>query len=421
MKTLIKNAQVVSCESVKCADVLIEGAEIRRIAPSIDVIADETIDASGKLLFPGFTDMHCHLRDPGQTQKEDMETGSASALAGGFTSIACMPNTTPPIDNVPLVRYVKLRSQEICNSDIYPIAAITVGQKGEHLTAFGSLKNAGAIALSDDGFPVSNGTVMRNALLYAKTFDMLVISHSEDKTLSGGVVNEGLSAAISGLSGIPQSAESAAIARDVLLCEETGARLHIAHVSTKRSVDIIREAKTRGVAVTAETCPHYISATDEEILSYNTNAKINPPLRSQEDVNAIIEGLRDGTIDVIATDHAPHTFDEKNVEFDLAPFGTVGFETAFAVAYTFLVDQNHFTASDVCRLMSYTPARLLRLRSGVIDEGERADLVLVDPYAKVTVDPSKFLSKSKNSLFKGWNLSAEINAVWKNGVKRFER
>lgn len=410
---LLKNGTIVNKDGMVQSDVLIEDGIIKLCTPNIECFGAQVVDCDGKLVFPGFIDMHCHLRDPGQTHKEDIESGGRAAIAGGFTTVCCMPNTVPPLDNSAMVSYVREKGRKANNADVFPIGCITRGQKGEELCEFGKMKAAGAIAVSDDGVPVSNGAVMLNALKYAKTFDLPLLSHSEDKSLSaGGVVNDGENATTCGLRGIPRAAESAAIARDVLLAEEAGARLHVCHVSTAESVDIIRAAKSRGVQVTCETCPHYFTATDNEILSFNTNAKINPPLREQGDVDAIIDGIKDGTIDVIATDHAPHHFDEKNVEFDYAPFGTVGLETAFALSYTHLVLTDTIKPSELCRLMSYMPAKILGLNDrGKIEQGARADIVIIDPDAEFVVDAESFKSKSKNSLFDGWKLSGKIEKV----------
>jgi len=417
---LLRHATVVNSDGMQETDVLIDGGKITHVTPNIECFGAEVIDCEGKLVFPGFIDMHCHLRDPGQTHKEDIKTGSRAAVAGGFTTVCCMPNTTPPLDNPAMMQYVRRRSEECGNADVYPIGCLTRGQKGAELCEYGLMKKSGAIALSDDGLPVNSGGVMLNALKYAKTFNLTVLSHSEDKSISGsGVVNDGENATASGLRGIPKSAESAGIARDVLLAEDAGAKLHVCHVSTAQSVDIIRQAKKRGVLVTCETCPHYFAATDDEILSYNTNAKINPPLRSSDDVDAIIEGIADGTIDVIATDHAPHAFDEKNVEFDYAPFGTVGLETAFAVAYTRLVLTETIKPTDLCRMMSAAPAEILGLNDrGRIQVGMRADIVVIDPDAEYTVDALTFKSKSKNSLFDGWRLSGRIIDVYVKGERK---
>lgn len=416
---LLKDATVVNADGIKETDVLIDGGIIAKVGHGLDAYGAEVIDCYGKLVFPGFIDMHCHLREPGQTHKEDIATGAAAAIAGGYTAVCCMPNTTPPVDGPELVRYVRERSADVGLSEVYPIGAITRGQGGKELCEYGAMKEAGAVAVSDDGLPVSDGAVMLNALKYAKTFGMLVISHSEDKSISGhGVVNDGENATAAGLRGIPRAAESAAVAREVMLAEEAGARIHIAHVSTANSIDMIRSAKKRGVQVTCETCPHYFAATDDEILSYNTNAKINPPLRAQADVDAVIAGIADGTIDVIATDHAPHHRDEKNREFDYAPFGTVGLETAFSVAYTYLVQPEIITLPDLCRLMSASPAKILGIDGGRIAEGCRADVTVVDPDDEYTVDAQAFRSKGKNSLFDGWRLKGRIVRVFVAGEEK---
>lgn len=415
---LLKDATVVNADSMKESDVLIDGDRIVRVEKNISEPSAQTLDCYGKLVFPGFIDMHCHLRDPGQTHKETLETGMRSAVAGGYSAVCCMPNTEPAIDCAPLCEYIVNRSRALGGARIFPIGSITRGRAGKELAEFGAMQSAGAVAVSDDGAPVDSGAVMLNALKYARTFDLPVIAHSEDRSISGdGVVNAGENATASGLRGMPRTAESAGIARDVLLAEEAGARLHIAHVSTAESVDIIRSAKRRGARITCETCPHYFAATDDEILSYNTNAKINPPLRTQADADAIIQGIADGTIDVIATDHAPHSRDEKNKEFDYAPFGTVGLETAFSVAYTYLVATEAIKPTDLCRLMSATPARILGIEGGAIKTGARADITVVDPDAEYTVDASSFRSKSRNSLFDGWRLKGRVTNVFIGGTE----
>lgn len=419
MSLLIKNGMVVTADKTEISDVYVEGSKIVKIGKDIDCAADEVIDASEKIVMPGFVDMHCHLREPGQEYKEDIKSGTAAALRGGFTSVACMPNTVPPLDNAALIKYVLTRAAEVDNAKVYPIGCITKGQKGNEITEMRFMKETGAVAFSDDGKPVESGNIMRLALEYAAGNDMLIISHCEDKQLAAdGVVNEGLNSTVSGLKGITRAAEECMVSRDVILAETIGTRVHIAHVSTKGSVEIVRQAKARGVKVTCETCPHYFSATDDEILNYNTNAKINPPLRLQSDVEAVIEGLRDGTIDAIATDHAPHHADEKNLEFNLAPFGTSGFETAFSLAYTNLVEPDIIDIVTLSKLLSSNPAKILGIGSGEIKEGERADIVIVDTETSYTVDSGKFVSKGKNSLFNGWKLKGTVVAVVVDGIKK---
>ena len=417
---LIKNGYVVLQDGMENLDVLIDGKKIVKIEQGIEEKADyDVIDASSLVVMPGFVDMHCHLREPGQEHKEDIYSGSRAALQGGFTSIACMPNTSPVIDNASLVKYVIDRGIEVDNAKVYCIGAITKGQSGKELAEMASMKDAGAVAFSDDGHPVSDSNTMRLALEYASSFSSLIISHCEDLSLAaGGVVNEGYNATVSGLKGISRASEEVMVARDIILAETLNTKVHIAHVSTKGSVELVREAKKRGVKVTCETCPHYFSATDEEILSYNTNAKINPPLRTESDVEAIIEGLVDGTIDAIATDHAPHHQDEKNQEFYLAPFGTSGFETAFALAYTNLVMQDYMDLPALIKLMSSNPAKILGLGSGEIKVGEIADITIADLDKQFTVDASKFVSKGKNSLFDGWKLCGVVKHVIVDGIEK---
>lgn len=419
MNLLIKNGMAVVGDALEKKDIYIEGSKIVKIGNDIDCAADKVIDAEGKIVMPGFVDMHCHLREPGFEYKEDIDSGTRAALQGGFTSVACMPNTSPAVDNTAVLKYVIDRAAETDNCKVYPIAAVTKGQQGKEITEMGKLLEAGAVAFSDDGRPVADSNTMRLALEYASGFDALVISHCEDLSLAaGGVVNEGFNATVVGLRGITRAAEETMVAREIILAEALGCRVHIAHVSTAESVELVRAAKARGVKVTCETCPHYFSATDDEILSFNANAKINPPLRLQSDVDAIIAGLKDGTIDVIATDHAPHHSDEKNKEFDLAPNGTSGFETAFSVGYTYLVDAGHLELAELVDLMSRNPARILRVEGGEIAEGAVADITIADLDSDYVVDSSRFVSKGKNSVFNGWKLKGVIKNVFVNGKEK---
>ncbi|MBQ7227586.1 MAG: dihydroorotase [Clostridia bacterium] len=419
MSILIKNGKIIDGNEFN-ADVYIENGRINKVGENLNVIADEVIDARGKFILPGLVDMHCHLREPGFENKETIASGSYAAVCGGYTSIACMPNTNPVIDSPAMARYVAMRGREADYARVYPIGCITKGQKGEELAEMGKMKEAGIVAVSDDGRPVMNSGIMRNALEYAKTLNILIVDHAEDSTVSGdGVVNEGVNATIAGLRGINRAAEEIGTARDIVLAESLDARLHVCHVSTAGSVQLIREAKARGVKVTCETCPHYFSATDEEILSYNTNAKINPPLREPSDVEAIIEGLKDGTIDVIATDHAPHTMGEKNREFDLAPFGSVGLETALSVAYTYLVETGDIDMVSLVSLMSQTPAKLLGLPVVRVKPGMMADLVVFDPDAEWTVKASELKSKGKNCVFDGWHLKGKVQNTVVGGVIKY--
>lgn len=411
MKTLIKGGHVVDPHTGKDSilDIIIEEGIITEIGEDLELTVGDIIEAQGKYVIPGLVDAHCHLRDPGLEYKEDIESGSRSAAVGGFTSIACMPNTNPVIDNQTVVKYILSKAKQEAIVNVYPIGAISKGQKGEELSEIGELKFAGVVAISDDGKPVKNASLMKKALQYASMFDTMVISHSEDLELSDeGVMNEGVTSTLLGLKGIPSVAESAAIAREVLLAEYLQTSIHIAHVSTEASVDIIRLAKKRGVKVTAETCPHYFSLTEKACEGFNTNAKVNPPLRTDKDVEAIKAGLADGTIDIIATDHAPHHIDEKNVEFSIALSGIVGFETAFSLAYTNLVKTGVITFNELVKKMSLNPSKMLGLSKGTIDIGKAADITIVDLDEEYTVEVEKFQSKSKNSPFGGMKLYGKV-------------
>jgi len=364
----------------------------------------QTIDAAGLIVTPGLIDMHVHLRDPGLEYKEDIATGSRAAAAGGFTSVACMPNTKPVIDNKAVTSYIlnKARNEAVVN--VFPVGAITQGSKGESLAEMGELKEAGCVAVSDDGRPVANSELMRRALEYAKGVGIMVISHSEELSLVGeGVMNEGFTSTELGLKGIPWAAEDVAVAREVYLAEFTGAPVHIAHISTVGSARIIRNAKARGVQVTCETAPHYFTLTDEAVLGYNTNAKMNPPLRSAADVAAMKAGLADGTIDAIATDHAPHHPDEKDVEFNVAMNGIVGLETSLPLSLR-LVEEGCIDLKALVSCMSCNPAKILGLERGTLKPGAVADVTIIDPAKEWQVIAEKLETKSKNTPFLGWQM-----------------
>ncbi len=419
MKILIKGGRVVDPANNidKVADIYINDGIIEKLGTGIDIDGvDEIIDANGFIVAPGLVDMHTHLREPGFEYKEDIETGISAAAMGGFTSVACMPNTEPPIDNAAIVEFIKSRSNAVGKVNVYPIGCISKGQKGEELAPIGELKYAGAVAISDDGRPVENALLMKRALQYANTFDISVISHCEDLSLvDSGSANEGFMATSLGLRPITPAAEEVMVARDVLLAENEGVRVHIAHISTRRSVEIIRNAKARGVKVTCETCPHYFTLTEQAIDGFNTNAKMNPPLRSKEDVDAIIEGLRDGTIDVIATDHAPHHIDEKNCEFALASNGIVGLETSLPLGVTYLVDTGVLTMGELVTKMSLNPAKILGLSKGSLAENALADVVIFDDKEEFKVDVSTFKSKGKNSPYNGFELKGKVKYTIVNG------
>ena len=407
MKLLIKNGHVIDPKSGldKVAEILVEDGLVAEIGSGIDSTGCEIIEAEGMYVIPGLIDAHCHLRDPGYEYKEDIESGTRSAAKGGFTSIACMPNTNPVLDNEALIKYVINKAKTDGMVNVYPIGAVSKGLKGEELSEIGELKFAGAVALSDDGKPVNNSSLMKKAMQYASMFDITIISHCEDLDLvDEGLMNEGYYSSILGLKGNPAPAEEVMIARDLILAEYTKATVHIAHVSTELGVDLIRNAKRRGVNVTAETCPHYFTLTDKACEGFNTNAKVNPPLRTEKDVAAIIEGLKDGTIDIISTDHAPHHKDEKNVEFKQASNGMVGFETAFPLAITHLVKPGHLTLNQLVTKMCVNPAKMLGLNKGTIEVGFSADLMIFNINEQYTVDINKLESKSKNSPFNGFQL-----------------
>lgn len=421
MRTLIINGAILENGRVEKTNILIEEGIIVSTKSAINTEADKIIDANELYVLPGLVDAHCHLRDPGFEYKEDIISGTKSAARGGFTSIACMPNTKPPVDNAAVVRYIIEKSQKEGCVNVFPIGAITKGIEGIELSEMGIMQEAGIVAVSDDGKPVMNGDVMKKALIYAEQFDLPVISHCEDLNLTdGGSMNEGLTSTILGLRGIPTSSEDVMVAREILLSEYTKVPVHIAHVSTKASVELIRHAKDRGIKVTAETCPHYFTLTEEACQNYNTNAKMNPPLRSQEDLEAVIGGLKDGTIDIIATDHAPHHIDEKNVEFEKAANGIVGFETALSLSYTHLVEKGHLSLQQMLDKLTINPAKMLKIDKGTLDCGKAADIILVDFDNEYKVEVSKFASKGKNSPFGGFKVKGRVKTTIVGGKIAYE-
>jgi len=407
MGILIKGGRVIdpAQEMDREADVLVGDGRVEEIGRGLAAGRHLVIDATGCLVCPGLVDMHVHLRDPGQTHKEDLASGTLAAVRGGVTSVACMANTEPPIDHPTVLEYVRSRAKHIGKARVYPVAAVTKGLRGKELAPIGSLVAAGAVALSDDGRPVMSAGLMKRAMEYARMFGVPIISHCEDLTLSeGGVVNEGPTATLLGLKGIPSVAEEVMVARDLLLAEATGVHLHIAHVSTAGSVRLIREAKRRGVRVTAEVTPHHLALTEEALLGYDSNCKVNPPLRSRADIEALLEGLQDGTIDAIATDHAPHALEEKAVEFDRTPFGAIGLETLVGVVFSVLVHPGHLSEAQAIGKLTVNPARILGIPRGTLSPGSEADIVVIDPNREWTVTSEGLASKSKNCPFLGWRL-----------------
>ncbi len=420
MKLLVKNGTVVTEKGEIKADLLVENGKIAKIASKIEENC-KTIDASGKHVLAGLIDMHVHLREPGFEGKEDIESGSKAAVKGGVTQVCCMPNTNPVCDNAVVASYIKHRAQEVNLCKIHPIGAITKGQQGESLSDIGKMKFAGVVALSDDGKSVDNSLIMRLAMEYADDFGLRCLCHCEDKSLvDGGVVNEGYNSTLTGLKGSLRAAEDIMIARDIALSESLGIPVHICHVSTYSGVEIIRNAKARGVKVTAETCPHYFILTDDIITGYDTDTKVNPPVRGEKDKNAIIAGLKDGTLDCIVTDHAPHSLKDKQVEYNLAAFGISGIETSFALSYTYLVKSGVMSLRELMDRMSSSPAKILGLEGGVIEEGAPADLVIADLAEKFVIDPAKFLSKGKNTPFKGFEVYGAIKYTLVDGAIKYK-
>lgn len=411
MKQIIKNGFVVNPAKnfAGKADILINYGMIERVAENIDDYDAKVIDAEGLIVAPGLVDLHVHFREPGYEYKEDITTGSRAAVKGGVTTVLCMPNTNPPIDNDALVEYVINKGKKTGLVNVLTTACITKGQEGVELTEMAGLKEAGAAAFSDDGRPVSSSMIMRRALEYSKMLDIPIMSHCEDLALvDNGSMNDGYTATWLGLRGIPKSAESVAVSRDILLAEELDARLHVCHVSTKNSIEAVRAAKARGAKITAETAPHYFSLTDEACDKFNTNAKMNPPLRDAEDVEAIISGLCDGTIDAIATDHAPHHIDDKRIEFEKAANGIVGLETSLALGYTYLVKTGRMTLLQLIDCMSTKPAAIIGSDRGTLNVGAPADIVLFDINNEFEVKVSEFESKGKNSPYDGAKLYGKV-------------
>ncbi len=383
--------------------------------------ADRVIDLKGSTVTPGLVDMHCHLREPGGEYKETIATGTASAAKGGYTSICPMPNTNPVADNAAVISGILKKAKEADNCRVYPIGAATKGIDGELISEMGLMKEAGIVAVSDDGHPIKNAGIMRKVLEYASDFDLPVLNHCEDKSLSEGAMNEGTVSTSIGIRGIPTAAEDIMIARDIILSEYLNIPVHICHVSTKGGVRMIRDAKARGVKVTCETCPHYFTLTDDMCATYDTNFKMHPPLRTRDHLEAIIEGIKDGTIDAIATDNAPHHADEKVCEFSVALNGILGFETAFALGYTYLVKTGEITLAKLIDLMCFAPSNILKLGRGGMNVGDDADLAVFDLDNEFVFEKDKMLSKSRNTPYDGWKLYGETILTVMGGKITYEK
>ena len=423
MRLLIKNGRIINPAAGidGKADLLIEHGMVKKMGINLIEEVDRTIDAEGKWVTPGFIDTHVHLRDPGYEYKEDIKTGTASAAAGGFTTVCAMPNTKPATDSPETVSYIldKVAKEGSCH--VVPCGAVTIGQKGESLAPITAMKEAGAGAISEDGRSVLSAKLLKDAMKVAATLDMTVMSHCEDDSLAeGGCMNEGKRSEELGLPGIHNDTEDLITARDIMLAKSTGAHLHLCHVSTAGAVELIRRAKQDGVKVTAEVCPHHFALTDDSIDGTNTNFKMNPPLRSKKDLAEVLEGIKDGTLDCIATDHAPHTEEEKAGGFVKAANGIVGFETAFGLAVTELIEKGILTPSELIERMTLNPAKVLKIDKGDISVGKTADIAIVDPTALWTVDSSRFKTKGRNTPFEGWQLTGKVLYTINEGKVVFE-
>ena len=417
MKILLKNGRVVdyATKTNEKIDILIEDGVIVKLQKEILAKADNVIDCTGLVIIPGMIDMHCHLREPGFEYKETIETGSKSAVKGGFTTICPMPNTNPTPDSAFILEKILAEANRVNLCNILPYGSVSKGEKGEELTDFEELKKAGAVAFSDDGMPVINSRMMRQAIIKANSLGTFVASHCEEKSVADGAINAGKIQEELGVKGVLPEAEEIMAAREIVISETNNVRAHICHISTKTSVNMIRDAKKRGVKITCETCPHYFCFTVDEVLTSGTNAKMNPPLRDEKDRQAIIEALKDGTIDAIITDHAPHSEEEKERELSKAPNGIIGFETALPAINTYLIDKNLLTEMDMVKLTSYNPAKLLNLDKGEIKEGKIADLTIYDPEESYIYTKDMIVSKSKNTPFIGKKLKGKVKYTIVNG------
>jgi dihydroorotase len=401
-------------------DLWIRDETILGLGPQQTAQPDRVIDASGKIVCPGLIDMHVHLREPGREEDETIATGTAAALAGGVTSVACMPNTEPALDSQAAAEFVYLQADRAGNANVFPVGAITKGRQGQELAEIGGLVEGGAVAFTDDGSPVVSAEIMRRALEYCRMFNKAVLSHAEDLELTrGGVMHEGFESMRLGLRGMPAAAEDVMVHRDITLAELTGGRLHILHVSTAGSVELIRQARRRGINVSGEATPHHFTLTDKCLRSFDSNYKMAPPLRSEQDVQAVIAGLKDGTLEVIATDHAPHAPEKKMRELDQAPNGIIGLETLLPVCVISLIEPSHLTWPQLIEKLTVNPARVLGIDRGTLKPGAKADVTIIDPKVDWTIDPSTFRSKSRNCPFAGWKVRGRAHTVLLSGEVKY--
>lgn len=417
MAILLKNGKLIDYKTKTndYLDIYIENGIVKEISKNIVKDADTVIDCTNLFIIPGMIDIHCHLREPGFEYKETIETGVKSAIKGGFTSICPMPNTKPTCDSTFILQKITNEAKRIGGCNVFPYASVTIGEKGEELTNFEELKESGAIAFSDDGMPVLSAKMMRDALIKANKLGTYVASHCEDKELGKGAINAGVIATKLGVQGVYPEAETLMAARDVELAEINNVHAHICHISTKETARLIRDAKKRGVNITCETCPHYYSFTEEEVLTSGTNAKMNPPLRTKEDMKEIINSIQDGTIDCIITDHAPHSKEEKEKPLSEAPNGIIGFETALAATITYLVDKEYITYLDLVKLMSFNPAKILGIDRGTIEVEKIADITIFDPNKEYVYEENDIVSKSKNTPYIGKKLKGQVQYTIVNG------
>ena len=424
MKILIKNGRIINPADGmdKVSDMLVEDGIVKEISQNINTSADKVIDANKMWVTPGFIDLHVHLREPGFEHKETIATGSRAAAAGGYTTVCCMPNTKPVTDNIEVVEYIRIEAEKNGVVNVLPIGAITKGQEGNELADIEGMYKAGICAISEDGKSVMNAQLLKEAMLKAKELNIPVLSHCEDRSLvKGGCMNEGAHCESLGLKGISNDSEDVIVARAIVLAESTGAKLHLCHMSTKGSIELLNEAKLRGVNVTGEITPHHFTLSDEAVDGKDTNTKMNPPLRSKDDVEAMRKALKDGVADTISTDHAPHSAEEKAKDYQAAPFGIVGSETSFAISNSVLVEEGYLTPYDIIEKMSYNPAKILGIDKGDISVGKVADITITNPEKVFKIDKEKFYSKGKNTPFDGYEVKGSVEYTIVGGKIVFEK